>query len=125
MPWPFCVSRWDKSMIDTAMIVYQDDILGQAAQTLQYEVSGQSARAYAGDTRVFKAWLDAQGMDIAQVDYDAVVRYHSYLLSTYAKATAARRFVVMRRLLEVAVKRGLIPHNPAADVKSKIRIDDA
>jgi len=112
-------------MIDTALIVYQEDILEQAARTLGYEVSGQSVRAYAGDTRVFKAWLDAQGMDIAQVDYDAVVRYHAYLLSTYAKATAARRFVVMRRLLEVAVKRGLLPHNPAADVKSKIRIDDA
>ena len=54
-----------------------------------------------------------------------MLRYHAHLLSTYAKATAARRFVVARRLLDVAVKKGVIDSNPASDVVSKIRKDDS
>ncbi len=97
------------------------------ARTLQLEVHSQeSQRAYKGDVLVFKEWLEQEGLgDLSQVEYDTMLRYHAHLLTTYAKATAARRFVVARRLLEVAVKRKVIEENPAASIRSKIRRDDS
>ena len=95
------------------------------ARTLQLEVQGQSQRAYLSDARAFMRWLDTEGITLDMIDYDAVVRYHAHLLQTYAKATAARRFVVARRLLEVAVKRHVIDENPAKEYKSSIRLDDS
>jgi hypothetical protein len=58
-------------------------------------------------------------------DYDAMIRYHAFLQDTFVKAMAARQFVVERRSLEVAVKRGLLLDNLAKDIKFKIRIDDS
>jgi site-specific recombinase XerD len=96
------------------------------AQTLQMEVySKQSQDAYLSDTKVFIRWLDGEGIELEAIDYDAMLRYHAYLLANFAKATAARRFVVARRLLDVAVKKGVIKSNPASDVVSKIRKDDS
>jgi len=54
-----------------------------------------------------------------------MIRYHAFLQDTFVKAMAARRFVVERRSLEVAVKRGLLLDNLAKDIKFKIRIDDS
>lgn len=96
-----------------------------AARTLQLEVQGQSQRAYMSDAKVFTAWLDQEGITLPMIDYDAVVRYHAHLLASYAKATAARRFVVARRLLDVAVKRRVIAENPAKEFVSRIRLDDS
>jgi integrase/recombinase XerD len=118
---------------ETAITIYQDQDdyrrnteLPSVSNTLQLEVhSPESKRAYKGDVAVFKDWLDEQGLDLAQVDYDTMLRYHAHLLETYAKATAARRFVVARRLLAVAVKRKVIEENPAAEIKSKIRRDES
>jgi integrase/recombinase XerD len=102
----------------------EEHALMPTAHILQLQVRGQSQRAYMSDARVFMEWLEQEGLDLSQIDYDAVIRYHAHLLSTYAKATAARRFVVARRLLEVAVKRHVIADNPAKDFKSKIRVKD-
>lgn len=82
----------------------EEHALMPTARTLQLTVRGQSQRAYMSDARVFMGWLEQEGIDFSQIDYDAVIRCHAHLLSTYAKATAARRFVVARRLLDVAVK---------------------
>ena len=95
------------------------------AHILQLQVRGQSQRAYMSDALVFMKWLTEEGLSLEQIDYDAVIRYHAHLLGTYAKATAARRFVVARRLLDVAVKRKVIAENPAKDFVSKIRMDDS
>jgi site-specific recombinase XerD len=95
------------------------------AHILQLQVRGQSQRAYMSDSRVFMEWLEQEGLDLAQINYDAVVLYHAHLLNSYAKATAARRFVVARRLLDVAVKRKVIAENPAKDIVSRIRMDDS
>lgn len=96
------------------------------AGTLQLEVhSPQSQTAYLSDTKVFIKWLKDERIELEAIDYETVLRYHAHLLSKYAKATAARRFVVARRLLEVAVKRKVIDENPAADIVSKIRRDDS
>jgi integrase/recombinase XerD len=103
----------------------EEHALMSTAHILQLQVRGQSQRAYMSDARVFMEWLEQEGLDLSQIDYDAVIRYHAHLLQTYAKATAARRFVVARRLLDVAVKRRVIAENPAKDVVSKIRMDDS
>src|SRR5436305_1776403 len=95
------------------------------AHILQLQVRGQSQRAYMSDAKVFMEWLEQEGLTLEQIDYDAVIRYHAHLLRTYAKATAARRFVVARRLLDVAVKRKVIEENPAKEFVSKIRMDDS
>lgn len=96
-----------------------------AADTLQLEVRGQSQRAYRSDVKLFKQWLDEQGIALEGIDYDVMVRYRAFLLGTYAKSTAARRLVVARRLLDVAVRKHLIASNPAKEIKSKITIDDS
>src|SRR5436305_12450067 len=92
------------------------------AHILQLQVRGQSQRAYMNNAKVFMQWLEQERLSLEQIDYDAMIRYHAHLLNTYAKATAARRFVVARRLLEVAVKRKVLKENPAKDVVSKIRV---
>lgn len=99
--------------------------LEAVAETLQLTVRGQSQRAYMSDALVFRDWLSEQGIDWRHVDYDVMVRYHAHLLDTYAKATARRRFVVARRLLDVAVKKHLLESNPAKEITSKIRLDDS
>src|SRR6266516_2397209 len=103
----------------------EEHALMSTARTLQLPVRGQSQRASMSDARVFMQWLEAEGLSLEQIDYDTVIRYHAHLLSTYAKATAARRFVVARRLLDVAVKRKVIAENPAKDIVSRIRLDDS
>lgn len=111
--------------MNTALVV-REDALTQAASTLQLEMfSANSKRAYTSDTLVFRRWLDSQGVAIQAIDYDTMLRYHAYLLEHYSKATAARRFVVARRLLEVAVKKQLLADNPAADVKVRKSADES
>jgi site-specific recombinase XerD len=106
-------------------MIEQEHALMPTARTLQLTVRGQSQRAYMSDARVFMEWLDTEGLTLDMIDYDAVIRYHAHLLQTYAKATAARRFVVARRLLDVAVKRKVLSENPAKEVVSHIRFDDS
>ncbi len=95
------------------------------AHILQLTVRGQSQRAYMSDAKVFMRWLEAEDIAYSEIDYDAVVRYHAHLLQNYAKATAARRFVVARRLLDEAVKRKVIVENPAKEITSHIRMNDS
>lgn len=106
-------------------MIEQEHALMPTARILQLTVRGQSQRAYLSDARVFMKWLEEEGIAYSQIDYDTVVRYHAHLLNTYAKATAARRFVVARRLLDEAVKRKVIDTNPAKDITSHIRINDS
>jgi len=98
----------------------------KVAETLQLEVySKQSQDAYLSKTKIFIKWMENEGIELEALDYEEMLRYHAHLLSTYTKATAARRFVVARRLLNVTVKKGVINSNPASEVVSKIRKDDA
>ncbi len=103
----------------------EEHALMPTANILQLTVRGQSQRAYMSDARVFMRWLESEGIAYSEIDYDAAVRYHAYLLNTYSKATAARRFVVARRLLDEAVNRKVITENPARKIVSKIRKDDS
>ncbi len=105
-----------------------EDAIGASSDTLQLQVNGQSRRAYQGDVLVFRGWLDAHHIEPSQIDYEVAVRYHAHLLDTYSKSTAARRFVVARRVLEVAAKRGVVHvsvYDAFRDYKSKITLDDS
>lgn len=107
-------------------MIEQEHALMTTARTLQLTVdSPRSQRAYMSDAKVFIQWLEAEGLALEQIDYDNVIRYHAHLIRTYAKATAARRFVVARRLLDVAVKRKVITENPAKEIVSRIRLTDS
>jgi integrase/recombinase XerC len=51
--------------------------------------------------------------------------YKNYLLNTYAKATAVKRFIIARRVLQVAVRLKIIAENPADGIKTHIRPEDS
>jgi site-specific recombinase XerD len=51
-------------------------------------------------------------------------QYRVFLREKFAKASAARKLVVARKLLEEAVERGLISHNPARRVTGYTMDDD-
>jgi len=105
--------------MNTALVVQEDTTLTQAAITLELEaISPQTRKAYMGDVRIFRRWLSEQGIEnTSQITRDTMLRYRGYLLDTFSKATAARRFVVARRLLEAAVIDTLLPNNPAEKIK--------
>lgn len=104
----------------------QNDPMTRAAATLQLEVlSEQSKRVYLSDVRAFRNWLDSQGIDIQQIGGDVMLEYRDYLYKHYAKTTVGRMFVVARRLLEVAVDKGLIDSNPATKIKIKGTSNDS
>ncbi len=109
--------------MDTAVLV--PDIFIDAADTLQLGVNGQSKRAYASDVRIFVRWLEENFIATDSINYSVMMRYHSYLLETYSSATAARRWVVVRRLLHEAVKLGFLRENPAEKVEQKIKVEDS
>ncbi len=101
----------------------------QTVHTLENEMSGESKRAYASDALVFKQWLEGQGIiDIGAITYDMAVAYCNYLKGTFSKSTAARRFTVMRRVLQVAVRRNIFPREvfeTIKEFKSKIKLDES
>lgn len=102
------------------------DPIDATLEMLLLQVNSPMSRiAYASDIRIFRAWLDEQGITLAQFGYDDMTRYRAHLLDSYGKATAARRFVTMRRFLNVAVDRGVLVSNPVARVKSGIQTDDS
>jgi integrase/recombinase XerD len=104
--------------MNTALAV-REDTLTQAAITLELEaISPETRKAYTSDVLCFRRWLLSQDIDnTSQITRDVMLQYRGYLLDTWKKATAARRFVVARRLLEAAVTDGLLPSNPAEKIK--------
>lgn len=89
--------------------------------TLQGLVSGQlsanTRRAYQQDAAQFMEWLKQRHLTLENLSQADMVQYRRYLSDTFAPSSAARKLVVARRLLEEAVERGLVAHNPAQRVK--------
>lgn len=95
---------------------------GDALQTtLQGLVSGQlspnTRRAYQRDAAQFVGWLVQHNLALANLSQADIIQYRRFLSDTFAPTSANRKLVVARRLLELALERGLIPHNPAQRVK--------
>jgi site-specific recombinase XerD len=130
-------TRRDKSM-RTSLVVGEEQkqfhsivpasVIDQWDETLEMLLlelnSPRSRRSYATDVRIFRSWLDEHNISVAQFGYDDVVRYRAYLVGAFSNTSAAHRFVVMRRFLAVAVRRGIIPTNPTIGVKG-IKTDNA
>ena len=89
--------------------------------TLEGLVSGQlsanTRRAYQHDARQFVEWLATQDLLLSALTPNDVKQYRRFLVDSYAPASATRKLIVARRLLEEAVERGLLPNNPARRVE--------
>lgn len=91
--------------------------LERIRNTLLKNVAASSARVYEQAAREFTTWLSAKGLTVQTVTYEDLSEYRSYLAEHNAKATAARKLVVARRLLDVAVILKVRTDNPAKQVK--------
>jgi site-specific recombinase XerD len=77
-----------------------------------------SRRQYQSDAKHFALWLSQHNLTLATINRDAIIEYRSHLADTYpVAATASRLLVVAKRLLDEAVKRGVLSANPASDIK--------
>jgi site-specific recombinase XerD len=79
-------------------------------------LSPHTRRAYAKDAQDFTNWLKGEGLTLQTLSRSHMLLYRRYLDEHFAKASAARKLVVARKLLEEAVERGILPHNPARKV---------
>lgn len=86
-------------------------------------LSPSSRRMYVIDARQFTLWMLEQGLTPEMMTRSRAITYRAHLQEHYAKATAARKFVVARRLLEELRKQGKMGANPFADVKG-FTVDD-
>jgi integrase/recombinase XerD len=89
----------------------------RVTNALVANVAPGSRRVYEIDARCFADWLADRGLSVEGVGFEDVSDYRAWLESQFAKATAARKLVVARRLLDVAVILHLRGDNPAKQVK--------
>jgi integrase/recombinase XerD len=99
----------DLSMTQLDLDAALSDLVGQ--------LSPSSKRTYAIDARQFAGWMIEQGTTPATMTRSQAIAYRSFLQEHYAKATAARKLVVARRLLDEQRKQGKLALNPFDDVK--------
>ncbi len=99
--------------------VYQPDPLLEATfHALAGQLAASSRRQYQSDAKHFALWLSQRNLTLANISRDAMIEYRSYLADAYpVAATASRLLVVAKRLLDEAVKRGVLAANPASDIK--------
>ena len=88
---------------------YQEAVAGVAGV-----IKASSARVYRSDARLFATWLREH--DYQELTRDALIAYHQHL-RTYKPNTAARKWSVVRRIVEEQVYRGILPINPAQGIK--------
>lgn len=81
------------------------------------KLSPLTRKAYRYDARLFVSWLKEQELLLEGLGRSDLERYQVWLSERYTKNAAARKLVVMRRLLEEAVERGVLTHNPARQIK--------
>ncbi len=96
--------------------------------TVMTDVAGQlapsSRRIYLSDAKHFATWLSAHGLNLLTVDRTSMIIYRQYLADKYAKRTASRMFITARRLLDEAVKSGVLGANVASSIKGFKGTDD-
>lgn len=86
--------------------------------------SPHTRRAYAGDLRVFRSWLEGQGLEWRAATRADLHEYREYLRGTYARATVNRRLQVVRALYAEAVEEGLLSRDPARRLEGVKGRDD-
>jgi site-specific recombinase XerD len=81
--------------------------------TLVKSVNSHTRRAYATDARYFLNWLTEQNKTVETATFATMMSYHAHLADNCKLGLVARRFMVARRLLHMAVKLELRTANPA------------
>jgi site-specific recombinase XerD len=81
------------------------------------KLSPLTRKAYRFDAGLFLNWLQVQNLSLIALNRSDLERYQVWLKERYCVNTAARKYVVARRLLEEATERGILLHNPASTVK--------
>ena len=112
----------------TSAIQVKDIVLAPVLAATMQNVTGQlaltSCKTYTIDAKHFVQWMADQGLSLFSLGRDELVSYRSYLAEQYAKTTASRMWAVARRLLDEAVQRGLLAHNPAEGIRGFKTGDD-
>jgi integrase/recombinase XerD len=87
------------------------------------QLAPSSRRMYRIDAEQFAAWMIERGLSSEALTRSDMIAYRAYLQETYRKATAERKLVVARRLLDELVIRGVLAKSPAYKVKG-FKLDD-
>lgn len=87
------------------------------------QLTPSSRRMYRIDAEQFAAWMLERGLTPKTLTRSDMIAYRAYLQETYRKATAERKLVVARRLLEELVIGEVLAKSPAYKVKG-FKLDD-
>ena len=97
---------------------HKDDLFENTLEELvSKHLSPHTRRAYRQDAQHFVQWLVQQELNLTDLTKNDLAQYRRYLSDNFAKATASRKLVVARKLLDEAVERGLLTYNPAQGIK--------
>jgi integrase/recombinase XerD len=94
----------------------QDSFTQTVESLVTRQLSAHTRKAYRQDASQFVNWLENKALTLNALSTDDMWQYRRYLADNFAKTTAERKLVVARKLLQEAVKRGLLSHNPAQDI---------
>lgn len=98
--------------------------LAATMQNVAGQLAPTSRKTYAIDAKHFAQWMTDQDLSLFSLGRDELVAYRTYLAEQYAKTTASRMWAVTRRLLDEAVQRGLLAHNPSEGIRGFKTGDD-
>lgn len=100
----------------TELSLSTDPFIQTVAQLVTRQLSAHTRKAYRQDAAQFASWLASNGLTLSTLSNNDIWVYRRYLSDNFAKPTAERKLIVVRRLLEEAVKQAVIPYNPAQGV---------
>jgi integrase/recombinase XerD len=109
------------SLVATTAIVRLG--LVDALTDAEGQLMPSSRRGYRIDAEQFSAWMLERGLTPETLTRSDMIAYRAYLQATYRKATAERKLVVARRILDELVIREVLPKSPAYKVKG-FKLDD-
>lgn len=89
----------------------------------QGQLAPSSRRMYRIDAEQFAAWMIERGLTPKTLTRSDVIAYRAHLQDTYRKATAVRKLVVARRLLDELVISEVLAKSPAYKIKG-FKLDD-
>ena len=89
----------------------------------QGQLMPSSRRMYRIDAEQFAAWMTERGLTPKTLTRSDMIAYRAYLQETYRKATAERKLVVARRILDELVIGEVLAKSPAYKVKG-FKLDD-
>lgn len=80
------------------------------------QLSAHTRKAYRQDGRQFSAWLIEQGLTLATLTAQDLWIYRRWLADTFAKTSATRKLVVVRRLVALAYEEGRRSDDPTPKI---------